>query len=159
MKVIVVSGAHSNVGKTHLSRALCSLLQGAVRVKIGHHAPKPGRDTNLYQIGTSFSTIATDHGDVRFLIIESNRILQEINPDCVIYLPGDDPKPSAKLAIKKADIIRGEPVPDSTISLLARRMECEEVLIRAIVELTDSKEGSTEDIQQTRLRTANQEAG
>jgi len=156
MKVIVVSGARSNVGKTHLARALCSLLPGAVRVKIGHHARKPGRDINLYPIGTSYSTISANHSDAPFLIIESNRILQEITPDCVIYLPGDDPKPSAKLAIKKADIIRGESIPDSKISLLARRMECDEALIRAVVELTKREEGCAEGTQRIQERTANQ---
>ena len=159
MKVIVVSGARSNVGKTHLARALCSLLPGAIRVKIGHHAPKPGRDINLYPIGTSFATIASQHSDVRFLIIESNRILQEITPDCAIYLPGDDPKPSAKLAAKKADIIRGEPLSDSAISLLAQHMECDEALIRAIVELTNHKEGCAESVHGIAIRTADRGAG
>ncbi len=135
MKVIVVSGARSNVGKTHLSRALCRLLPGAVRIKIGHHARKPGGDGYLYQIGTSFSTIAAEHSNARFLIIESNRILEEITPDCAIYLPAENPKPSAEIAIKKADIIRGEPVAASKISVLATRMECDETVIRAIVEL------------------------
>ena len=135
MKVIVVSGARSNVGKTHLARTLCGMLPGSVRVKIGHHAPKEGREGNLYQEGTSFSTIAADHRDASFLIIESNRILIEITPDLTIYLPADNPKPSAALAIEKADIIRGEPVYPSTISLLAARMDCDESLIRSIVEL------------------------
>ena len=76
MKVIVVSGARSNVGKTQLARALCELLPGAVRIKIGHHVSKPGGDDNLYQMGTSFSTIESEHRNAHFLIIESNRILK-----------------------------------------------------------------------------------
>jgi hypothetical protein len=140
MKVIVVSGARSNVGKTHLSRALCTLLPGAVRVKIGHHARKPGGDSCLYGMGTGFSTIAAEHSDARFLIIESNRILEEITPDCAIYLPADNPKPSAEIAMKKADIIRGEPLPASRISVLAKRMECDEAVIRRIVELAGAEQ-------------------
>jgi hypothetical protein len=136
MKVIVVSGARSNVGKTHLSRELCRLLPGAVRVKIGHHARKPSGDNNLYQMGTNFSTIAAEHSTARFLIIESNRILEEITPHCAIYLPADNAKPSAQNAMVKADIIRGKPVPPSKISLLAKRMECDEAVIQAIVELS-----------------------
>ncbi len=136
MKVIVVSGARSGVGKTTLSRALCELLRGAVRVKIGHHERKPGGYDNLYQTGTPFSTIAAEHRHARFLIIESNRILEEITPDCTIYLPADNPKPSAKVALRKADIVGGEPVPPSQISILAARMECDETIIRAIVALS-----------------------
>lgn len=141
MKVVVVSGARSNVGKTHLARALCELLPGAVRVKIGHHGRKPGRDPYLYPMGTDFSTILAEHGDAPFLIIESNRILEEITPDCAIYLAADRPKPSAEIARAKADIIRGEPVSASRISLLAKRLECDEGVIRKIVELAGSQWG------------------
>ena len=136
MKVIVVSGARSNVGKTRLSRALCKVLPNAVRVKIGHHAWKPGGDRFLYPMGTSFSVIAVKHSSTRFLIIESNTILDEITPECTIYLPADNPKPSAAKAMEKADIIRGEAVPRSKIALLAERMECDEAVIRAIAELS-----------------------
>jgi len=136
MKVIVVSGARSNVGKTGLSRALCKLLPDAVRVKIGHHAWKPGGDQHFYPMGTPFSAIAAEHRSARFLIIESNTILDEITPECTIYLPADNPKPSAARAMKKADIIRGEAIPPSKIAVLAERMECDETVIRAIVELS-----------------------
>jgi len=132
----VVSGARSNVGKTHLARALEKLLPGAVRVKIGHHAPKAGGDPNLYGMGTSFSRIAAEHGDADFLIIESNRILEEITPDCTIYLPAADPKPSARMAEEKADIVRGGNVTPSRISELALRMGCGEERVRKIAELS-----------------------
>ena len=141
MKVIVVSGAHSNVGKTQLSRELCKLLPGAVRIKIGHHARKSADDGYLYRIGTGFPDIAAEHGNARFLVIESNRILEDITPECVIYLPAENPKPSAEIAVKKADIIRGEPVPVTTISVLAKRMECDETVIRKIVELSGALQG------------------
>ena len=141
MKVIVVSGAHSKVGKTLLSRALCELLPGAARIKIGHHARKPGGEDNLYQVGTRFSTIAAEHVKARFLIIESNRILEEITPECAIYLPAENPKPSAEVARKKADIIRGEPVPNLKITVLAKRMECEETVIRKIIALSGALRG------------------
>ena len=135
MRVVVVSGARRNVGKTQLSRALGELLPGAVRVKIGHHARKPGGDAHLYPIGTGFATIAAQHGGARFLIIESNRILDEITPDCTIYLPAADPKPSAWNAMQKADIVRGEPVSSVAVAALARRLQCDEAIIRRIGEL------------------------
>lgn len=40
--------------------------------------------------------------------------------------------------MRKADVIRGEPVSDSKISALAGRMECDEGIIRAIVELSNA---------------------
>jgi hypothetical protein len=87
-------------------------------------------------MGTGFSRIVAEHGGARFLIIESNRILEEITPECAIYLPAEDPKPSAEIAVKKADIVRGEPVSASKISVLAKRMECDEATIRKIAELS-----------------------
>ncbi len=135
MKVIVVSGAHSNVGKTHLARALRDLLPGAVRIKIGHHARKPGGDGYYYGMGTGFSAIAAEHADAGYLVIESNTILKEITPDCTIYLSAEDPKPSAEIAVKKADIIRGEPISASTISAIAERLNCDESSMRRIAEL------------------------
>jgi hypothetical protein len=140
MKVIVVSGAHSNVGKTQLSRALTGLLPGAVRIKIGHGERKSNEDGFYYHLGTGFSTVTADHSDARYLIIESNSILKEITPDCAIYLRAENPKPSADIALKKADIIRGEPVPDSKISILAKRLECSEDIIRKIAELAGAME-------------------
>jgi hypothetical protein len=139
MKVIVVSGAHSNVGKTQLSRALKKLLPGAVRVKIGHGERKSEDDDFYYHLGTGFSTIAAKHNNACYLIIESNSILNELTPECAIYLKAEDPKPSADIAIKKADIIRGEPVPSSKIPDLAKRLECDETVIRKILELSGAK--------------------
>jgi len=140
-KVIVVSGARSNVGKTQLARALCELLPGAVRVKIGHHQPKPGGDDHLYPLGTGFASIAAEHHEAPFLIIESNSILEEVTPACAIYLGADNPKPSAAIALKKADIIRGEPVSAAKITLLAKRLECDETIIRKIVALSGARQG------------------
>ncbi|OPY11013.1 MAG: hypothetical protein A4E66_01446 [Syntrophus sp. PtaB.Bin001] len=87
-------------------------------------------------MGTSFSTIAAEHRNAQFLIIESNTILQEITPECVIYIPADNKKPSAEVAIKKADIIRGEPISASKISSLSERMGCDETIMRKIIEIS-----------------------
>ncbi|OPY90483.1 MAG: hypothetical protein A4E72_00621 [Syntrophus sp. PtaU1.Bin208] len=139
-KVIVVSGARSNIGKTCLARALRKLLPGAVRIKIGHHPRKPGYDDGcFYPMGTSFSTIASEHSDAHFLIIESNRILEEIQPECVIYLPADDPKPSAEMAQRNADIIRGKNLSISKIHILAERLGCDEAVIEKIAELSGAQ--------------------
>ena len=141
MKVIVVSGGRSKVGKTQLSRALSELLPGAVRVKIGHHSQKPNGDENFYAMGTAFSTIAVEHKNAAYLIIESNRILEEITPDCTIYLPAENPKPSAEVALKKADIIRGEPVPVAKLSAIAGRLGCDAAIVQKIAELSGALKG------------------
>jgi len=137
MKILVVSGARSHVGKTSLARALCRMLPGAVRIKIGHHPRKAGYDDGFfYPKGTGFKVIASEHDTAEFLIIESNSILEEVSPDCTIYLPADNPKPSAEMALKKADIIRGHPVSLSGIAMLAQRLGCKEAVIEKIIEVS-----------------------
>ncbi|MDD3641869.1 MAG: hypothetical protein PHQ19_00170 [Candidatus Krumholzibacteria bacterium] len=122
MKTIVVSGARSNVGKTTLARHLCRLLPGAVHVKLGHGREKPDAGNLFYPVGTPFGEIAAGSGPAPFLVIESNRILEEIRPDLAIFLPADDPKPSAKGARERADYIRGEPLPCEAAEDIARRL-------------------------------------
>ena len=122
MKTIVVSGAHSNVGKTSLARELCALLPGAVRVKIGHGEEKRDGGNIFFRAGTPFSRISGEIAHADFAVIESNSVLEELEPDCLIYLPGDSPKPSAALARARADILRGQPSSRETIARLAGRL-------------------------------------
>ena len=139
MKVIVVSGARSKIGKTALSRALCGLLPGAVRIKIGHGTAKQGDDGFFYHAGTLFKTIAAEHGSASYLVIESNSILKQIVPDCTIYLPADNPKPSAIPAREKADILRGEFLSEEKVLQLEKRLGCGEATIRRIAELANAR--------------------
>jgi hypothetical protein len=149
MKTIVVAGARSKVGKTTLARALCQLLPGAMRVKIGHGQEKPGDDTRFYHLGTLFGAIAADHPGARYLVIESNSILRELTPDCAIFLPADDPKPSAAFARAKADAVRGELLDMANIASIASRLECDEETMREIARLSGAaleKKGVSDDL-------------
>lgn len=134
MKMIVVSGAHSNVGKTKLARELCELLPGAVHVKIGHGKKKRDAGNIFFHVGTPFSRIEREIGNADFAVIESNSVLEELEPDCAIYLPGGSPKPSAARALEQADIVRGEPVAARTIARLGGRLGLEEETVLDIVE-------------------------
>jgi len=126
VKVIVISGSSSNVGKTTLAKAICETLPGAVFVKIGTGARKETSSDILYPFGTSFRDIEADHSGASFLIIESNHILTELDPDLCIFLggsPGQDEKPSAALARQKADIVRGQKVSGEKAAALGRRLD------------------------------------
>ncbi len=146
MKTIVVSGAHSNVGKTTLAHRLCSLIPGAVAAKIGHCAPKVGKPGNFYPNGTTFEQIARDLEQAHYLIIESNQILNEITPDCVIYLTGKKPKPSAVMAREKANIIRCTMVEPKTVISLSRKLDLSKTIIRKIVWLSGARPENTSAI-------------
>ncbi len=122
VKTIVISGAKSNVGKTTLAEKVSGLLPGSVRVKLGHGEKKEGVDNVFYHAGTSYDRIKEENPRADFLIIESNRILEEIDPDLAIYLPAEGPKPSAALAEKRADLIRGCECGDDTVRLVADRL-------------------------------------
>lgn len=135
MKTIVVAGARSNVGKTSLARGIVQLLPGAVHVKIGHGARKPGAGNVFYPVGTPWAQIAAAHGSAPWLVVESNRVLAETDADLVVFLPADRPKPSAALARRRADITRGKPVDPETIRRLAGRLGVDGETVREIARL------------------------
>lgn len=122
MKTIVISGARSNIGKTTLAGKVSGLLPGSVLVKLGHGEEKKGVDNVFYHEGTSFARIVEENPQADFLIIESNRILEETVPDLVIYLPAEDPKPSAALAEERADLVRGCEVTEKIVGFIAGRL-------------------------------------
>ena len=70
-----------------------------------------------------FGDIKADHAEASFLIIESNRILSELDPDLCIFLGGQDEKPSAALARQKADLIRGCKATEEKVAALSRRLD------------------------------------
>jgi len=123
VKTIVIAGAHSNIGKTTLARAIRDILSGAVFVKIGTGVKKEGCADILYPSGTVLRDIKADHAGAGFLIIESNRILSELDPDLCIFLGGQDEKPSAALARQKADLIRGCRAHEEKVSALSQKLE------------------------------------
>ncbi len=135
MKVIVISGASSKVGKTTLALGLQRVLPGAQVVKIGHGPRKARIENHFYELGTPFDTIKDDHADARWLVIESNSILREIQPDLVIYLEGPHPKPSAAEARCRADIVSGTDVSDDDVARLAARLGITPDLMQTIIRL------------------------
>jgi hypothetical protein len=135
MKTIVVSGAHSNVGKTRLAEEICRLLPGAIHVKIGHGEEKDDVGNVFYHVGTPFYVIADENQGADFLVIESNTILKEIQPDCTIFLPGGVPKPSAVGAVEKADIVRGERIDRGTMARLVDSLGIEEETVVEIISM------------------------
>ena len=98
------------------------MLPGSVRVKLGHGELKEDMDDVFYHAGTPYERIKEENPQADFLIIESNRILEEIEPDLAIYLPADDPKPSAALAETRADLIRGCEMSDDMVRLVVDRL-------------------------------------
>ena len=135
MKVIVISGASSRVGKTTLALGLQRVLPGAEVVKIGHGPRKIRIENHFYELGTPFDTIRKNHPDARWLLVESNSVLREIQPDLVIYLEGPHPKPSAEEARRRADIVSGREVDDDGVARLAVRLGITFGLMRAILRL------------------------
>ncbi len=135
MKVIVISGASSRVGKTTLALGLQHVLPGAEVVKIGHGPRKDRVGNHFYELGTSFETIQKNHAQARWLLVESNSILREIQPDLVIYLEGPHPKPSATEARRRADIVSGREVSNQDAVRLAATLDITPDLMQTILRL------------------------
>jgi molybdopterin-guanine dinucleotide biosynthesis protein A len=140
MKTIVISGARSHVGKTTLVRHISGILKGTVCIKIGHHEPRPGKDDGFYyQKGILIDSILHNHKDARFLVIESNSILEQFDPDFCIFLDAKNPKPSAGMAIKKADIISGKRYDTAYAEKLALKTGIDNNIMRKIIWLSGAR--------------------
>lgn len=145
MKTIVISGARSNIGKTTLADKVSALLPGSVCVKLGHGDVKDGIDNVFYHAGTPFARVAEENRDADFLVIESNRILEEMEPDLAIYLPADDPKPSAGLAERRADLTRGCGIGEDLVDLVVRKLRVDRRIAAGIVNLACTAGNGAED--------------
>lgn len=152
MKTIVVSGSSSNVGKTSLAEAICALLPRAVHVKIGHGEEKAGIGNVFYHAGTPFGRIAADNSGFRFLVIESNRILEEIEPDCAIFLAGEETKPTAGAAREKADIVRGVRIGARAAAEISGRLSVPLEKVIRIIELAGAIPSGREDMEKEQQR-------
>ncbi|MBD3320842.1 MAG: hypothetical protein GF350_07090 [Chitinivibrionales bacterium] len=138
MKTIVIAGAHSGTGKTTLALKLQELIPDSAYVKIGHGRPHPGKPGLFYPFGTPFTVIQQDLAGTQTIIIESNSILNELRPECVIYLDGNDPKPSARYARAQAEIIRGEPIKEKRVMELARKLSLPRETLDAVIRAAGS---------------------
>lgn len=123
MKTIVISGACSNIGKTTLAKELCNILPKAEYIKIGTGREKEQCSDILYPFGSGYDHIRGNHPEAHFLIIESNHILNQLEPDLCIYLDGQPEKSSAFLARQKADLLRGFRTSEDKIRPLAQRLD------------------------------------
>lgn len=139
MKTIVISGAHSGVGKTTLAKELVALLPGSAFVKIGHHPKNEAKSDLLYPMGTSFRELSLRHSESPYLIIESNSILSQFSPDCAIFLDADRPKPSAAIAKEKANLISGRHADVATIQTLSVRLGIDDKTMRRIAWLSGAR--------------------
>lgn len=139
MKTIVISGGHSNVGKTRLARQLCELLPNTHFVKIGCGIKKESKTNYFYKHGTPYNQIKPFHTECDYLVIESNSILKEMIPELVIYLEGKERKPSAFLAKDKAHLVSGQPITSQEVENLAKVLEIKISLMRKICWLSGAR--------------------
>lgn len=144
--IVVVGGQARKAGKT---RAVCAIIAATpearwTAVKITPHAHEPGvsnnPDTERYLAAGAYAAhlitgspplglpVATN------LIIESNRIITQLNPDLMVFIRsngGQDRKESALAAEQRADfVITGEITPE-VIAAVRSRLSAQPLSVRA----------------------------
>ena len=135
----MISGAHSNIGKTTLAKSLCEILPGAKFIKIGTGKKKEHCQDILYPYDISFEQIKKHYLDTDYLIIESNRVLIELTPDLCVYLGGDSEKQTAAMAKRKADIIQGAIIEENKILSLSGKLKVSIDVMKQICFLAGAK--------------------
>jgi molybdate transport system regulatory protein len=110
MKIWLISGSSSHIGKTTLLNKLAAVLPDAVSMKTGHHAKKNHGAANYFtSTDDSLDFINSQKEKSGYLLVESNRLAGTIDADLVIFLDsmeGDRRKDANKLRTH-ADIILG----------------------------------------------------
>ncbi|MFH1676173.1 MAG: hypothetical protein ABIC40_04030 [bacterium] len=88
MKILLITGSSSGVGKTRLAMKLMEIVPHAVYMKLGHGKKKKGGRPKNYFEGEqeALEFIAKEEGKCEYLLVESNRLVGKIDPDPVIFL-------------------------------------------------------------------------
>lgn len=136
MKVIVISGARSGVGKTTLAQNIAKTLgEGNCEIiKIGSSVCDSAKQTRFFSsCSEGLSYIQNPDTAISYLLIESNSILQLVTPDLVIYLAADYAKTSAELAKAKADIIIEEKFCPSTAAKICQSKLGNDLIIEPLL--------------------------
>jgi molybdopterin-guanine dinucleotide biosynthesis protein len=116
---VVVGGSRRKVGKTTIVESLIRENEeaGWTAIKITPHRHPPGRgDTQRYLAAGARCAHLLEHADLprvpeliasaRNVIIESNTVLDFVQPDvCIFISDGRDAKPSFLRHLAKADVV------------------------------------------------------
>ena len=111
MRLWLIAGSSSGVGKTTLAEKLVEILPGSVHVKLGHGQVKSGKAPNFFtSTEKAFEFIKREEDNFDHCIIESTRLVGKIKTDVVIFLESRDfePRSDSDVLESKADIILGK---------------------------------------------------
>lgn len=126
MRVIVVAGAKSKIGKTTTLRIIKSFLDDVVAVKLGKVGEiDKGKPEMLLPYDSSFADIEkVISGDPQYLLVEGNAILNKIKPDLAFFVEaiGSGRKDDADEAKKKCDLTIGEDLPPDKLAAFSEKM-------------------------------------
>jgi molybdopterin-guanine dinucleotide biosynthesis protein A len=139
MKVIVISGTHSDNEKTVFAREVLSLVPGSVFIKIGHGPKKSEAENGFYQCGTPFSEIVKEHRGMEYLILESESVQKDIEPVLTLYITGADKNGPAGFAGNRADIVSGTVLNTHAVRVFSEKSGLPEETIKRIIWLAGAR--------------------
>jgi molybdate transport system regulatory protein len=111
MKIWLIGGSSSGLGKSTLAKELMALLDGAVYLKLGHGKRKKDGPSN-YFIETDDALEFIDSIKERYphVVAEASRLIGKLPADVVIFLnrQDDNRRSDADNLLSKADIVLGD---------------------------------------------------
>ncbi|MFH1514331.1 MAG: LysR family transcriptional regulator [bacterium] len=111
MKLWLIGGSFSGLGKTRLANELAQLLSNSVRFKVGHGRRKKGGPENYFtESSDAVNFIESCRAGKNHCIAEATRFVGKIDADVVIFLNrvDDNRKPESDDQFMHADIILGD---------------------------------------------------
>ena len=143
MRVWLIAGSSSGVGKTTLAEKLAKILSLSAIVKVGHGQPKSYKGKNYFKdINKALKFIERQKENSRNCIIESTRLVSKINADIVIYLdsPELDPRHDSDFLRKNADIILGKTSNSSEWRSKLGNLKLPSGVLKKIIKILESQD-------------------
>jgi len=124
MKIIIIAGAGSRVGKTTILRSIQGLFQDSITVKLGRAENKDKQEMLLPSDYSIAEIIRVVGRKPTYLLLEGNTILKNITPDLAIFVDGDpvNRRDDADDLRKKCDLIASKGLDCKQAFILAERI-------------------------------------
>lgn len=136
MKIILISGSRSNVGKSTLSLNIAEILKDykVEIIKFGHgkiNLKKKIKLFNNIEIGKKYIDKKKKNRNLNYLIIEGNSIVKHIQFDLLIFIKDKIQKKSSEYPLEHADIVIDENYKEENIKKILKIKKIKKEIINA----------------------------
>jgi len=137
MKILLISGSRSNIGKSTLAVNIAEILKPkkVEIIKFGHGKRDPEKKTKLFiniEDGKKYIKSKIFSNSLDYLIVEGNSIAKYIRYNLLIFIKIKNQKISSRYPLENADIIIDENYNEIHIKEILKEKQININLIKAL---------------------------